>query len=373
MKRETFIVLGGSFNPPTIAHQRLMTAALDALGADRGYFAPSSDAYVRAKMRRAKRPDETLSEATRLKMLQAIAEDDPRFYVDDGEYRREKTSSFELTASIQAQNPNATVYFLAGGDKIEQIARWRSIEEFLRRFRFLIVKRDGDDPESRLRRNKFLSMYAQRFTFVDAPDGVEGVSSTAVRQLYRSGGTNEARASLHPKVWEILEEIGGFENMKCKTENLRDGNTAVVKRFRGDYYFLSNFYEAPVRYDGLRYTNNEAAFQAQKCLTEEEKKRFTTLGPGEAKRLGRRVKLRPDWDEVRIGIMEGVVRAKFNQNAELRRLLLATGDAELREGNTWRDMFWGVDLETGRGRNELGKILMKLRDDLRAEMEAEKS
>ena len=70
--------------------------------------------------------------------------------------------------------------------------------------------------------------------------------------------------------------------------------------------------------------------------------------------------------------MEGVVRAKFTQNKELRRLLLATGDAELREGNSWRDAFWGVDLTTGRGRDELGKILTRLRDELRAEMEAEK-
>ena len=75
----------------------------------------------------------------------------------------------------------------------------------------MIVKRDGDDPESRLRQNDFLSKYAQRFTFADAPAGIEGVSSTAVRELCRSGGRNEARALLHPKVGEILEEIGGFE------------------------------------------------------------------------------------------------------------------------------------------------------------------
>jgi len=76
------------------------------------------------------------------------------------------------------------------------------------------------------------------------------------------------------------------------------------------------------------------------------------------------VKLRPDWDDVRIGVMEEVVRAKFNQNPHLAARLMATGQMPLVEGNDWGDTFWGVDVKTGKGENNLGKILMKIRSEL---------
>lgn len=133
-----------------------------------------------------------------------------------------------------------------------------------------------------------------------------------------------------------------------------------IEQFRGPYYFLSNFYPAAVEVDGIRYENNEAAFQAQK--QPERAQEFASLPPNEAKRLGRRVKLRPDWESVKIMMMTDVVRAKFAQNENLRKKLLETGEAELIEGNHWQDTFWGVC--RGKGRNELGKILMKIRREL---------
>ena len=71
--------------------------------------------------------------------------------------------------------------------------------------------------------------------------------------------------------------------------------------------------------------------------------------------------MRPDWEQVKTGIMEEIVRAKFTQHPELAALLLATGDTVLVEGNHWGDTCWGVDTRTGRGENHLGKILMKVR------------
>lgn len=138
-----------------------------------------------------------------------------------------------------------------------------------------------------------------------------------------------------------------------------------IHKFRDEYDFLSNFYNAPVTWEGLTYQNSEAAFQAAKVLTEEERRPFTTLPANKAKRLGRQVQLRPDWEEVKVSIMESIVRAKFSQNADLAVRLLATGDAELVEGNNWGDTCWGVDVRTGKGQNHLGRILMKIRDELR--------
>ena len=138
-----------------------------------------------------------------------------------------------------------------------------------------------------------------------------------------------------------------------------------IDEFRGEYRFLSNFHPSPLTVDGIGYPNAEAAFQAQKSLSDGVKREFSNLFPGEAKKKGRRVKLRPDWEEVKTEMMEKVVRAKFAQNPALAKLLRETGNAELVEGNTWNDRCWGVDLLTGEGENRLGLILMKIRDEIR--------
>lgn len=138
-------------------------------------------------------------------------------------------------------------------------------------------------------------------------------------------------------------------------------NPSIIDSFRNEYYFLSNFYEAPITFDGITYLNNEAAFQAQKVLSGRE--RFANLNPSEAKHLGRRVSLRPDWESVKVNLMRDIVRAKFAQNEDLREKLLNTGDAYLVEGNDWGDKIWGQ--VNGAGQNLLGQILMEVREELR--------
>lgn len=133
-----------------------------------------------------------------------------------------------------------------------------------------------------------------------------------------------------------------------------------INEFQGPYRFLSNFWNCPVTYGGVTYQNAEAAFQAQKCTDPANRAQFADLDPSAAKRLGRRVKLRPDWEAVKDQVMCQVVQAKFTQNPDLMAKLKATGDAVLIEGNTWGDRYWGMC--GGTGQNKLGRILMALRD-----------
>lgn len=137
----------------------------------------------------------------------------------------------------------------------------------------------------------------------------------------------------------------------------------MINEFRGKYYFLSNFYSVPVKHGFLTFTNTEAAFHSEKCPMRAAE--FTKLNPSEAKRLGRRVRLRSDWEQVKDQVMLDVVRAKFDQHPDLAQKLLATGDEELVEGNDWGDIYWGV--YKGHGKNMLGKILMRVRAELRGE------
>lgn len=136
----------------------------------------------------------------------------------------------------------------------------------------------------------------------------------------------------------------------------------AIKQFFDAYAFLSNFYNAPVSYNGLIYQNSEAAFQAQKEIRHEDRKKYTRMNPSQAKLAGRQCKLRKDWEEIKEQTMYEIVKAKFTQNEALARLLLATGDAYLEEGNWWHDTIWGVC--NGVGQNKLGKILMRVREEL---------
>jgi ribA/ribD-fused uncharacterized protein len=140
---------------------------------------------------------------------------------------------------------------------------------------------------------------------------------------------------------------------------------AKIDSFQGEYRFLSNFWPAEVVYEGLRYPTVEHAYQAAKTLDLDERRRIAALAtPAEAKRVGRGPAPRPDWERVKFAVMEACVGDKFARHAELREALLATGDAWLEEGNTWGDRVWGV--YRGEGENRLGRILMKVRAELRA-------
>ena len=151
--------------------------------------------------------------------------------------------------------------------------------------------------------------------------------------------------------------------MECQQAETR-AKPESIERFAGPHRFLSNFYPAPLVWEGRSWPTAEHAYQAAKCRRSDEVWKIQEApSPGAAKRLGRKIDLRADWDEVKERMMLSIVRAKF-ENAYLRRLLIATGDAELVEGNDWGDRFWGVC--RGEGENRLGKILMKVRTEIRS-------
>lgn len=134
--------------------------------------------------------------------------------------------------------------------------------------------------------------------------------------------------------------------------------------FFGEYRFLSNFNEDGFTLCSGFYKSNEHYFQAMKAANEQDHQWvMESATPGIAKHRGRRIPLRPDWDTVKLRVMKEGLRAKFDQNPELKAKLLATGSAYLEETNHWGDQFWGKS--GGKGLNHLGEMLMELRDSYR--------
>lgn len=139
----------------------------------------------------------------------------------------------------------------------------------------------------------------------------------------------------------------------------------MISSFTGEYRFLSNFYPSPIRDGKWTWPTAEHYYQSKK--TDMLSDRIAILNcttPGQAKRTGRLVTLIPDWEKRKKAIMLEVVYAKFTDNPELGKLLVATKDQCIIEGNNWSDTYWGVN-EDGVGTNYLGQILMTVRFLLR--------
>lgn len=136
-----------------------------------------------------------------------------------------------------------------------------------------------------------------------------------------------------------------------------------ISSFSGQYSFLSNFYW--FKEDGkFATTTVEHLYQAAKTIDRFERAAILTAPSSyKAKVLGRSATLVPDWDKDKVEVMRQLVRYKFKCDVEIRYKLIETGEAELIEGNTWGDDFWGVAMSSGRGLNWLGKILMEVREE----------
>lgn len=137
-----------------------------------------------------------------------------------------------------------------------------------------------------------------------------------------------------------------------------------ITSFTGEFYFLSNFYPTPVTFDEIVYPSSEHAYVAAKT-TDETTRRVIAKIPSafEVKKYGRKIKIRDNWHGVKWGLMYTIVGSKFRRNLHLKELLLDTGNITLIEGNTWGDTYWGVC--EGVGQNHLGRILMRIREELR--------
>ena len=139
----------------------------------------------------------------------------------------------------------------------------------------------------------------------------------------------------------------------------------MIDQFSGEYRFLSNFYAAIVTINDWQFPTAEHAYQAAKSTDPVVWRQFQHgkdfLTAGQAKRLGSRITMRPDWNDIKLDVMDEIVHVKFEQNSDLMLRLIMTNPVELVEGNRWGDTFWGVC--NGVGTNYLGKILMTIRQE----------
>lgn len=137
----------------------------------------------------------------------------------------------------------------------------------------------------------------------------------------------------------------------------------AITQFRGEYFFLSNFYPAEIVYMGEIWPTSEHAYQAQKFNDPTIRTAIREAKtPAQAKRIGNKFPCRSDWEQIRVKAMLSILYAKFMQHEDILHKLKATGEQQIIENNSWHDTFWGVC--NGKGENQLGKLLMQLRTTL---------
>jgi ribA/ribD-fused uncharacterized protein len=140
----------------------------------------------------------------------------------------------------------------------------------------------------------------------------------------------------------------------------------MITHFKDEYSWLSNFEKVQIEYEGRVYPSVEHAYIAAKSEDEgwRELCTSTKYRAGDLKQISKEIELRDGWDDMKVYVMYDLLKKKFTQQP-FKNKLLDTGDVELIEGNWWGDVFWGVDVNTDEGQNILGRLLMKVRRELR--------
>lgn len=352
--RANIIVMGGSFNPPTIAHLRLLRAAMEALNAEAGYFVPVSHAYLKRKMVRAGCGHLCIPTSMRLEMLRAMTVDDAQIHIDEGDLQEPFAITPRTMERVQRRHPQARIWFVAGEDKLDLLESMTRKWAFLPRFGAVVFARGGN-LEREIAESEVLSPCREAIAVVEPPEGIEGVSATAVREhLFDPDAVADM---LHPSVLALLRRL-----------NPSDYPEEIIA-FKGEWAFLGNDYPAPVAFEGIEYPSAEAAFQASKSDDGAVRGQLARLGRDKVRRRGNRLTPRPGWEDGKVDIMRGIVRQKLLQNPELGERLLSTGNRRLiHGGNGMKDTFWGVNTVTWEGENQLGSVLMALRETFRKEI-----
>ena len=345
--KEKIVIMGGSFNPPTLAHYRLMENAIDAVGAAMGYFVPVSDAYLKRKMRH-KHPPVVLTEEMRLRMLSAMCSEDCRMRVSDKEFGTVEARTLPTLKSFKEEYPDYGLYFVMGDDKLELLSHLAKKDSFFDTADVILYSRDLGATEDSIREHEVLSAYASSIVALPQPEGTNGISSSLIRERMLS--EEPCEELLVPCVWEIFK--------KLKADDFPD----VINSFKGEYDFLSNRFGCSFVWQGIRFNNAETAFQASKFEDEAERRQFSRQSSAKAAMKGGQITPTPEWEESKLETMMLIQIAKFTQNPSLMKQLIATGDCIIINGNNKHETYWGVDLYSWEGENNLGKILMTIRE-----------
>lgn len=198
--KDKLVVLGGSFNPPTLAHKQLLESVMDGVHADKGLYVPSSDTYVTRKAIRTHTPF-IFSEQERYDMLKNLCNGQTE--IDTCEYGDTTNGRTHTTLlEIQKKYPEHEICFIMGSDKLRILPKWR-LSNMLSQFRIIVIRRNDDDPEKLITSNLKLAAYADSFTVLPKIQDFSEISSSKLQQLYLKKDFDRANQYVTDEIHEI--------------------------------------------------------------------------------------------------------------------------------------------------------------------------
>ena len=342
------VVMGGSFNPPTIAHLKIMQTALDTVNAQIGFLVPVSFPYLKRKMVKAGRSHLCLSNNLRIRMLEAMTASDNRIRIFTDAMGDPFSDDVGIMNLMQCRYPNASIYYVSGADKLGLLDNFAKKKDFFDRFQCVLYARDSGCLTEEIDAHKHLAAYRDSLVLISPPDGIESISSTKIREHLFD--IDVVADMLHPDVVLLLRAL--------KSADFPE----EILQFKEEYAFLSNDYPAVVTYEGVAYPCAASAFLSTKFDDPAEKKAIARMRLDKVKQKYNAKPGTAEGEEHKRSIMEEIVRLKFQQHPELMDRLIETGNKRLINGNK-KDEFWGVNPITWEGKNHLGTILMEVRSE----------
>ena len=293
---------------------------------------------------------------------------------ESGRWTDKDASAFSLTVQAEidhilaevAFNPNISKVMLPGGDgffnsKISAITKERTPElyrimESMEKYLENGIKRINEMREAN---PVFFSLSEQDKLFL-----ITGLDEENRRGYFKAEEYKNFEYLKIVSEENSLDEIIKNNPKLFSRKQEQKQEEAPIQEFQKEYRFLSNFWSCPVMFEGVIYPSAENAYQAAKCDNREDRAQFLNISAADAKRLGKSIVLRSNWEVVREEIMLEIEKDKYTRNPDLAQKLMDTAPQRLVEGNNWHDTYWGVDLGTGEGENKLGRILEDVRRDL---------
>lgn len=207
--QKQIVVLGGSFNPPTLAHEHILSDAIRQTNSEFGIFVPSSHAYVSRKMRRQTHSNQVYTEAQRYKMLNLICKGKDYLKIDTCEYGDDgRGHTFETLQKIQNKYPDYKLLFVIGDDKLSIIPRWHSAKEFFQNFGFIVCCRTHNNQNTSkkfIQQHPVLKYYPDIFHFIEIIP--ENISSTQARKAIQEKNDDLLFQTCPAEIARYLKQI----------------------------------------------------------------------------------------------------------------------------------------------------------------------
>lgn len=195
MKRYGFF--GGSFNPPTKAHEELAKEIMKEFNLDKLFFVPVGNTYQKNGL---------IDEKDRYRMLNILFEEEEKIEVSDLELQTEQSlKAIDVFSLIEARYKNEEIFYIMGDDNLEKTPNWKAAEELLKNHKFIILKRNNKELKELIQNSNMLWKYKENF-YESKMQKLIPYSSSQVRKAIQLGNTEEIEKMVNPKVYQYITE-----------------------------------------------------------------------------------------------------------------------------------------------------------------------